>query len=420
MLASFLAILMATVSLILFLNAFISPKTHRQDDFLWSALGFFYALVLWLCAGRFTGAVLLGQMAGVFITVAFLWENRQLRKAITTNSESNEILEGFSVLNFVADSVGKISLRKKAVEKVKSPESIATSTTESQEQPTKSVDETSNLETEAKAKAEETEKTTTAIENDTQTSDSDGSESAESEIETSEEKATVSEEEITTETESNDDDDIFSSSLSDQMITPENKPSLWQKITGFFKKSSSESITKVAKSSVSELDQKSDNDEFDLDSTTNDTEIKTTIDEVIEETNTNASELEQVESEEAKAEITPEKSVVEEVAEIEEKPTPPEEDISEETASNYTDTNSVVVETIEAEVEEGKQEVVPDKDTEENQDIEAEISSTITAKTDKVGEQKENSPTKEEAPEEDIIQSLSDLFDEPDETKEDK
>ena len=126
MLASFLAILMVGISLILFLNAFIRPKTHRRDDFLWSALGLFYGLTLWLCAGRFTGAVLLGQTAGVFITVAFLWENRQLRKAIIEVSESDDVLEGFSVLNFVADSVDKLSAGKKAVP---SPDSIATSTT---------------------------------------------------------------------------------------------------------------------------------------------------------------------------------------------------------------------------------------------------------------------------------------------------
>ncbi|MBL1209373.1 Ycf66 family protein [Geminocystis sp. GBBB08] len=109
MLAYFLATFMAIISLILYLNAFISPKIHRQDDFLWSGLGLFYALTLWVCAGRITGAVLLGQSAIIAVAIAFIWENRQLRKTITAESESPQVLEGFSLLNFIAISLGKLS-----------------------------------------------------------------------------------------------------------------------------------------------------------------------------------------------------------------------------------------------------------------------------------------------------------------------
>ena len=123
MLAYFLATIMAIISLVLFLNAFISPKTHRQDDFLWSALGLFYALILWICANRFTGAILLGQVAGVAITISFIWENRQLRKVVTAESDSNELLEGFSILNFVGQSLAKISSKKKTPQ-AESPESV--------------------------------------------------------------------------------------------------------------------------------------------------------------------------------------------------------------------------------------------------------------------------------------------------------
>lgn len=109
MLAYFLATVMAIISLILYLNAFISPKIHRQDDFLWSGLGLFYALTLWVCAGRITGAVLLGQLAIIAVAIAFLWENRQLRKNITADSESNTVLEGFSLLSLITVSLGKLS-----------------------------------------------------------------------------------------------------------------------------------------------------------------------------------------------------------------------------------------------------------------------------------------------------------------------
>ena len=109
MLAYFLATIMAIISLTLYLNAFIRPKFHRQDDFLWSGLGLFYSLTLWICAGRITGAVLLGQFAVTFIAIAFIWENRQLRKVITANADSNQVLEGFSVLSLMLTSLSKLS-----------------------------------------------------------------------------------------------------------------------------------------------------------------------------------------------------------------------------------------------------------------------------------------------------------------------
>lgn len=142
MLAYFLAILMAMISLTLYLNAFISPKIHRQDDFLWSGLGLFYALTLWICAGRITGAVLLGQIALVSLTIAFIWENRQIRKAITINTEENSVLEGFSLLNFILTSLRKIpQLTKK---KTVTPATSSPSTVE--EKPSTSPPEVSSIE----------------------------------------------------------------------------------------------------------------------------------------------------------------------------------------------------------------------------------------------------------------------------------
>jgi len=62
-LAYLLAIAAALGSFALYISAFFFPEVHRKSDFYWSGLGLFYALVLWVCAGRITGAVLLGQMA---------------------------------------------------------------------------------------------------------------------------------------------------------------------------------------------------------------------------------------------------------------------------------------------------------------------------------------------------------------------
>ena len=108
MLSYFLAIIIAIISVALYLTAFLDRKIHRQDDFLWSGLGLFYGLILWICAGRITGALLLGQLAATFLIIAFVWETRQLRKAIT--SQENEVqLEGISLFNLILSLLGKLS-----------------------------------------------------------------------------------------------------------------------------------------------------------------------------------------------------------------------------------------------------------------------------------------------------------------------
>lgn len=100
MLAYALAIAVALSSLILFLTAFIFSDIHRQDDFFWSAIGFIYALILWFCATRITGAVLLGQSAAVALLVAYQWQTLKLRKAIAHPEKAAE-LDNFSVLKAI-------------------------------------------------------------------------------------------------------------------------------------------------------------------------------------------------------------------------------------------------------------------------------------------------------------------------------
>lgn len=82
MLSYALAIIVAISSLVLFFTAFLMSDLHRQDDFLWSGVGLFYALVLWYCAQNITGAVLLGQAAATALLVSSGWQNLQLRRAI--------------------------------------------------------------------------------------------------------------------------------------------------------------------------------------------------------------------------------------------------------------------------------------------------------------------------------------------------
>ena len=74
---------------------------HRRDDFLWSSVGLFYALVLWFCASRITGSLLLGQAAAVALVISFNWQNLKLRKALAHPDEAMDT-SGFSVTGLIS------------------------------------------------------------------------------------------------------------------------------------------------------------------------------------------------------------------------------------------------------------------------------------------------------------------------------
>ena len=83
MLAYILALAVGFGSLSLYLSALLFPEIYRKYDLLWSGLGLFYALVLWVCAGRITGSLLLGQMASVALLGWLGWQTLSLRFAQT-------------------------------------------------------------------------------------------------------------------------------------------------------------------------------------------------------------------------------------------------------------------------------------------------------------------------------------------------
>ncbi|MEB3357188.1 MAG: Ycf66 family protein [Synechococcales bacterium] len=83
MLAYLLALLVGMGSFALYMSAFFFPEIYRRYDLVWSGIGMFYALVLWICAGQLHGAVLLGQIAVVSLTGWFLWQNLELRRSLT-------------------------------------------------------------------------------------------------------------------------------------------------------------------------------------------------------------------------------------------------------------------------------------------------------------------------------------------------
>ena len=80
MLAYVLALIVGLGSFALYMAAFFFPEMHRKYDLLWSGVGLFYGLVLWVCAGRITGGVLLGQMAGVALLGWLGWQTLWLRR----------------------------------------------------------------------------------------------------------------------------------------------------------------------------------------------------------------------------------------------------------------------------------------------------------------------------------------------------
>lgn len=82
MLAYILALVVGLSSVALYMAAFFFPEVHRKHDFLWSGLGLFYALVLWVCAGRITGGVLLGQTASVTLLGWLGWQTLALRRQV--------------------------------------------------------------------------------------------------------------------------------------------------------------------------------------------------------------------------------------------------------------------------------------------------------------------------------------------------
>lgn len=74
MLTYVLALVVVVASLGLYSTTFVIPEVSRKNDLVWSGVGLFYGLVLWVCAGRITGGVLLGQMASVALMGWMGWQ----------------------------------------------------------------------------------------------------------------------------------------------------------------------------------------------------------------------------------------------------------------------------------------------------------------------------------------------------------
>ncbi len=110
MLAYVLALAVGIGSLVIYLAAFFFPEVHRKNDFIWSGVGLFYALVLWVCAGRITGSLLLGQVAGVALLGWSVGQTLSLRRQLTPRSTQTELPNAAEVKDKVQEKVANSSL----------------------------------------------------------------------------------------------------------------------------------------------------------------------------------------------------------------------------------------------------------------------------------------------------------------------
>ena len=114
MLAYVLALAVGLGSLAIYMAAFVFPEIHRKSDFIWSGLGLFYALVLWVCAGRITGGVLLGELAGVTLLGWSVTQTLQLRRELTPQQQQTELPTAEEVKSNVEEKLSNLSIPQRA------------------------------------------------------------------------------------------------------------------------------------------------------------------------------------------------------------------------------------------------------------------------------------------------------------------
>ncbi|MBR8838817.1 MAG: hypothetical protein DSM106950_33645 [Stigonema ocellatum SAG 48.90 = DSM 106950] len=113
MLTYILALAVGLGSLAIYLAAFFFPEIHRKNDFIWSGVGLFYALVLWVFAQRITGGLLLGHVASVALLYWFGWQTLSLRQQVTPKAQQTQVPSAETVKTAIEEQVTKLSLSSK-------------------------------------------------------------------------------------------------------------------------------------------------------------------------------------------------------------------------------------------------------------------------------------------------------------------
>jgi hypothetical protein len=120
MLAYVLALTVGLGSLAIYLAAFFFPEIHRKNDFIWSGVGFFYALVLWVFAQRITGGLLLGHVASVALLGWSVTQTLSLRRQVTPKTEQTPIPTTEAVTNSIQNQASSLSLPERLAQVQKS------------------------------------------------------------------------------------------------------------------------------------------------------------------------------------------------------------------------------------------------------------------------------------------------------------
>ncbi|MEA5570246.1 Ycf66 family protein [Calothrix sp. UHCC 0171] len=110
MLAYVLALAVFMGSTAIYMVAFFFPEVHRKNDFIWSGVGLFYALVIWIFAHRISGGLLLGHIASVALLYWFGWQTFTLRRQVTPNALQTPVPSTEEVKAIFEQQVSKISL----------------------------------------------------------------------------------------------------------------------------------------------------------------------------------------------------------------------------------------------------------------------------------------------------------------------
>ena len=113
MLAYFIALVVAFGSLAIYLSAFFFPEIHRQNDFIWSGVGLFYALVLWIFAPGITGGLLLGHIASVALLVWFVSQTLSLRRQLAPEEQQTPLPSPELIKISFQEQMSKFSVKEK-------------------------------------------------------------------------------------------------------------------------------------------------------------------------------------------------------------------------------------------------------------------------------------------------------------------
>ncbi|MFO0142597.1 MAG: Ycf66 family protein [Aphanizomenon sp.] len=113
MLDYFLALVVGFGSLAIYLSAFFFPEIHRRYDFIWSGIGLFYALILWIFAPRITGGLLLGHIASVSLLVWFVAQTLLLRRQLTPPGQQTPFPSPELIKISFQEQMSKFSVKEK-------------------------------------------------------------------------------------------------------------------------------------------------------------------------------------------------------------------------------------------------------------------------------------------------------------------